>query len=378
MGVGAFNLRIQFCFIFIFNLIKKGLLYMKDINVGPRVIGECKPCFIIAEAGVNHNGDLKIAKKLIDIAADAGADAIKFQTFKAKNLVLQGANKAEYQINSTCSKESQYQMLKKLELTESNFKELKAYAGKNNIMFLSTPFDNESVDFLDMIGVPIFKIASGEITNLPLLSHIAKKNKPIILSTGMATLGEIEEALKTLIDNELRDIIILHCITSYPAKAEEANLNVIKTLKSCFKLPVGLSDHTLGINISLAARVLGASVIEKHFTVNKKLPGPDHGASLDPDELKALVIGIRDIESALGDGIKKPTKEEENIKKFVRKKLVAGIDISKNMIIVEEMLTITRVGTNEGISPKFFNYIVGKKACQEIKTNSIINWNMLK
>ena len=227
---------------------------MVRIKISDKLIGEDETCFIIAEAGVNHNGDINLAKKLIDIASDVGADAVKFQTFKAEKLVLQDTDKAEYQMKSTGSEESQYQMLKKLELTESNFEELKTYAEYKNIIFLSTPFDNESADFLDNIGVPLFKIGSGELTNLPLLQHIAKKNKPVILSTGMATLGEIEEALYTLINEGLGDIIILHCITSYPAKAEEANLNVIKTLGSCFKLPVGLSDHTLGINVSIAAR----------------------------------------------------------------------------------------------------------------------------
>lgn len=351
---------------------------MTRIKISDKFIGEGMPCFIIAEAGVNHNGDINLAEKLIDAAADAGADAVKFQTFKAEKLVLQDTDKAEYQMKSTSSEESQYQMLKKLELTESNFEELKSYAEKKNIIFLSTPFDNESVDFLDNIGVPLFKIGSGELTNLPLLQHIAKKNKPVILSTGMSTLGEIEEALYTLVNEELRDIIILHCITSYPAKAEEANLNVIKTLRSCFKLPVGLSDHTLGINVSLAARVLGACVIEKHFTLDKKLPGPDHGASLDPEELGALVKGIREIERALGDGIKKPTKEEESIKKFVRKKLVACVEIPRGAIIAEGMVMLKRVGTEEGIDPKYLYSVLGKKALQEIKMNSPIKWAMIE
>lgn len=349
---------------------------MKDINIGSKIIGECKPCFIIAEAGVNHNGDLYLAKKLIDAAANAGADAVKFQTFKAENLALCSVNKAEYQINSTGSEESQYQMLKKLELTEYDFVELKIYAEKKSIVFFSTPFDNTSADFLDNIGVPLFKISSGEITNLPLLKHIAEKNKPVILSTGMATLGEIEDALYTL--KKLKEIVVLHCITSYPAKAEEANLNAIKTLRSCFKLPVGLSDHTLGINVSLAARALGACVIEKHFTLDKKLSGPDHRASLDPEELGSLVKGIREIESALGDGIRRTTQDEENIKKFVRKKIIASVDIPKNTLITEKMVMTKRVGTDEGISPKFFNDILGKKACKEIKMYSIINWNMIK
>jgi len=351
---------------------------MTMIKISDKFIGEGMPCFIIAEAGVNHNGDINLAKKLIDAAVGAGADAVKFQTFKAEKLVIRDADKAEYQTKSTGSGESQYQMLKKLELTESNFEELKAYAENKNIIFLSTPFDNESVDFLDNIGVPLFKIGSGEITNLPLLQHIAKKKKPVILSTGMSTLGEIEEALYTLINEGLRDIIILHCITSYPAKAEEANLNVIKTLRSCFKLPVGLSDHTLGINVSLASRVLGACVIEKHFTLDNKLPGPDHVASLDPEELGALVNGIREIESALGDGIKKPTKEEENIKKFVRKKLVACVDIPRDAIIAEGMVMLKRVGTEEGIDPKYLYSVLGKKTLQEIKMNSLIKWAMIE
>lgn len=351
---------------------------MTRIKIFDKFIGEDEPCFIIAEAGVNHNGDINFAKKLIDIAADVGVDAVKFQTFKAEKLVLLDTEKAEYQMKGTDSEESQYQMLKKLELTESNFEELKAYAENKNIIFLSTPFDNESVDFLDKIGVPLFKIGSGELTNLPLLQHIAKKNKPVILSTGMATLGEIEEALYTLINEGLRDIIILHCITSYPAKAEEANLNVIKTLRSCFKLPVGLSDHTMGINVSLAARVLGACVVEKHFTLDKKLPGPDHKASLDPGELGALVKGIREIESALGDGIKKPTKEEESIKKFVRKKLVSCVDIPRGTIIAEGMVMLKRVGTEEGIDPKYLYSVLGKKTLHEIKINSPIKWAMIE
>lgn len=351
---------------------------MAKIKISDKFIGEDSPCFIIAEAGVNHNGDINLAKKLIDAAVDAGADAVKFQTFKAEKLVVQNAVKAKYQIKNTDSEESQYQMLKKLELNESDFEELKAYAETNNITFLSSPFDSESVDILNNLEIALFKIGSGEITNLPLLQYIAKKNKPVILSTGMATLGEIEEALYTLRNEGLKDIIILHCITNYPAKAEEANLNVIKTLKSCFKLPVGFSDHTLGINISLAARVLGACVIEKHFTLDKKLPGPDHRASLDPNELKDLVKGIREIESALGDGIKKPTKEEESIKKCVRKKLVACVDIPRGTIITEDLVTSKRIGIDEGLEPKYLYNILGRKTLQEIKINSPIKWTMIE
>lgn len=351
---------------------------MNDIKLGSRCIGEGHPCFIIAEAGVNHNGDIALAKKLIDIAADSNADAVKFQTFKADKIVSESAEKAEYQKCKTKENESQYQMLKKLELLESDFKELKAYAETKNILFLSTPFDKESADFLDNIGVPLFKIASGEITNLPFLQHIAKKKKPVILSTGMATLGEIEEALDTLIKEGLENIILLHCITSYPAKMKDANLKVMETLRSSFKLPVGLSDHTLGINVAVASRALNACVIEKHFTLDKKLPGPDHSASLEPAELKLLVEGIRDIEIALGDGIKKPTQEEENIKKFARKKIVAATDILKNTVITEEMVNIKRIGTEEGLLPKYLNTILGRKTRFDIKANSPITWTMIE
>lgn len=351
---------------------------MTDIKLGSSLIGEGHPCFIIAEAGVNHNGDINLAKRLIDIAADAGADAVKFQTFKADKIVSESAEKAEYQKCTTEEKESQYQMLKKLELLESDFKELKDYAEKKNILFLSTPFDHESADFLDNIRIPLFKIASGEITNLPFLQHIAKKKKPVILSTGMATLGEIEEALETLRKENLENIILLHCITSYPAKIKDANLRVMETLRFGFKLPVGLSDHTLGINVSVAARALNACVIEKHFTLDNRLPGPDHKASLEPAELKLLVEGIRDVEAAMGNGIKKPTQEEETIKNFARKKIVAEIDILKNTVITEEMVKIKRTGSGEGLLPKYMNSVLGRKTRFNIKANSPIAWTMIE
>jgi len=351
---------------------------MRDIKLGSRLIGEGNSCFIIAEAGVNHNGDINLAKRLIDVAVDAAADAVKFQTFKADKIVCQSAEKAEYQKLTTQGNESQYQMLKKLELLESDFKELKDYAEKNNILFLSSPFDPESVDLLDSIGVPLFKIASGEITNLPFLKYIAKKKKPVILSTGMATLEEIKEALDTLKNENLESIILLHCITSYPAKVQDANLRVLETLRSSFMLPVGLSDHTLGINVAIAARALNACVIEKHFTLDKNLPGPDHKASLEPAELKSLVEAIREVELALGNGIKKPTQEEEKIKDFARKKIVAEIDILKNTVITPEMVSIKRTGTGEGLLPKYLNDILGRKTLFDIKANSPITWTMIE
>jgi len=297
-------------------------------KIGDELIGEEEPCFIIAEAGVNHNGSVELAKKLIDAAKDAGADAVKFQTFKAESVVVKDAQKAEYQ-KETTGEGSQYVMIKKLELAEEDFRELADYAEKKDIMFLSSPFDKDSVDLLHELDVPAFKVGSGEITNLPLLRYIAKKGKPIILSTGMSTLGEIEEALDVIRSEGVEDIILLHCVSNYPARIEDVNLRAMGTLKQAFKLPVGFSDHTLGITAPIAAVALGACVIEKHFTLDRNLPGPDHRASLEPDELKEMVKAIREVEKALGNGIKKPTKEEEKIKKVAGRSIVAKVDISK-------------------------------------------------
>lgn len=351
---------------------------MKKIKIGIRLIGNGAPCFIIAEAGVNHNGSLELAKKLIDVAVEAGVDAVKFQTFKADKLVVPDAEKADYQKNTTGEEDSQYQMLKKLELTEHEFMELSSYAKEHGIIFLSSPFDKESADFLDSISVPIFKISSGELTNIPLLKHIAKKKKPIILSTGMATLGEIDEALSTLTKESSEGIILLHCVTNYPAKMEEVNLNVINTLRCCYKLPVGFSDHTPGIVASLAATAMGSCVVEKHFTIDKNLPGPDHSASLSPTELKALVQGIRDIECAMGDGRKKPTSAEQKIKKFVRKSIVASADVHTGTVITEYMLDIKRTGEEKGIEPKHWDCIIGKKTKIDLNKDQPIQWNMIE
>ena len=330
--------------------------------------------FIIAEAGVNHNGDIKLAKKLINVAKDAGADAVKFQTFKAKDVVTQNAEKAEYQ-KETTGEGSQYEMIKKLELTEEDFMELADYAKEKDILFLSSPFDKKSVDLLDEITVPAYKIASGEITNFPLLKHIAKKGKPIILSTGMATLGEVEEALNVIRSEGVEDVILLHCVSNYPARIEDVNLRAMETLKQAFKIPVGFSDHTVGITASIAAVALGACVIEKHFTLDRKLLGPDHKASLEPNELKEMVKTIRDLEKALGDGIKRPTKDEVEIKRVARRSIVAKEDMSKGIIITEDMLDVKRPGT--GIPPKYMEMIVGRKAKENIKKDEIIAMGMI-
>jgi len=349
---------------------------MREIKIGDKMVGEGKPCFIIAEAGVNHNGDLNLAKRLIDVAKEAGADAVKFQTFKAEELVTADAGKAQYQKETTDAKESQFEMLRKLELAESDFEELFNYAQKKGVISLSSPFDKRSVDLLDKLGVPAFKIPSGEITDFPLLRHIATKHKPIILSTGMATLGEIEEALEIVRKEGAEEIVLLHCVSCYPTKIEDTNLKAMDTLRYAFNLPVGLSDHSLGVSILVAAVALGACVIEKHFTLDKNLPGPDHRASLEPDELKEMVRAIRDVEKALGNGIKRPTVEEEENQKVGRRSLVARVDIPEGTIITEEMLDAKRPGT--GISPKYIAALVGRKAVSTIKKDELITWDKVR
>lgn len=347
---------------------------MRNIRIGNKIVGSDHPSFVIAEAGVNHNGSLKLAKELINAAKEAGADAVKFQTFKTENLVTKIAEKASYQ-KETTTENSQYEMIKKLELSEDDFRELAKYADKRGILFLSSPFDFESVDLLDEIGVPTFKLGSGEITNFPLLERVASKGKPVILSTGMATMGEIREAVKIFKDNK-NDLILMHCVTSYPAKVEDINLKVIETLKSTFKLPVGFSDHTLGIEMPIAAVAMGSCVVEKHFTLDKTLNGPDHKASLEPTEFKNMVLAIRNVEKGMGNGIKELTKEEKEIKKVARKSVVAKVNIPKETIIKRNMLTIKRPGT--GIEPKYIKSLIGKKTISEIKKDEVLRWNLVK
>ena len=349
---------------------------MVQVKIGGRNIGEGEPCFIIAEAGVNHNGDIKLAKKLIDIAKEAGVDAVKFQTFRAEEVVTKSAEKAGYQKETTPSEESQYDMIRKLELTGSDFRELFDYAQKKGLISLSSPFDKGSVDLLDELGVLAFKVGSGEITNFLLLKHIARKKKPIILSTGMSTLEEIGEALKVIRAEGIEEIVLLHCVSCYPAKVEDMNLRAMGTLRHAFKLPVGLSDHTVGITIPIAAVALGACVIEKHFTLDKNLHGPDHRASLEPEELKGMVKAIRDVERAFGDGVKKPIAEEEENKKVGRRSIVARVDVAERAIITEEMLSVRRPGN--GLEPRHLGAIIGKRAKRHIKSGELINWEMIK
>lgn len=328
--------------------------------------------FIIAEAGVNHNGNIELACKLIDVAKEAGADAVKFQTFKAENVVSTLAPKAEYQRKITDAEESHLDMVKKLELNFDDFAKLKKYCDKTDIMFLSTPFDIDSARFLKDLGLEIFKIPSGEITNYLLLKEIGSYRKKIILSTGMADLGEIEDALEVLMANGTRkeDITILHCNTEYPTPFEDVNLRAIITIKEAFKVDVGYSDHTLGIEVPIAAVALGAKVIEKHFTLDKNLPGPDHKASLEPQELKAMVDAIRNIEKAFGNGIKKPSKSELKNIPIARKSIVAKRNIKKGEIFSEENLTVKRPGT--GISPMRWKEVIGKLATKDYRKDEVI------
>ncbi|EAI8157591.1 N-acetylneuraminate synthase [Campylobacter upsaliensis] len=330
-----------------------------------------KKVLIIAEAGVNHNGDINLAKKLIEQAAKAGADVVKFQTFKANSCVSVSAKKAKYQLETTAKEESQLEMIQKLELSYESHFELMKHCKKHGIAFLSTPFDLESVEFLRGLDLPYFKIPSGEITNLPYLKAVAKCKKRVLLSTGMANLGEIEAALEILRKNGTRNITLLHCNTEYPTPFEDVNLNALKTLKEAFKLEVGYSDHTEGIVASLGAVALGAVVIEKHFTLDKTMEGPDHRASLEFEELKALCKGIRELEKALGSGIKKASKSEAKNKIIARKSLVAKREIQKGEKFSEQNLTTKRPGS--GISAMRYEEYLGKRALKTYKKDELIN-----
>jgi N,N'-diacetyllegionaminate synthase len=318
--------------------------------------------FIIAEAGVNHNGSIDLAYKLIDLACEAGANAIKFQTFKAKNLILKNTSKADYQIQAENPNESQYDMLKKLELADDDHIKLINYCNKKGIIFLSSPFDIESIDLLNNLKLKTFKIPSGEITNLPYLKRIGSLNKNIILSTGMSTIKEIGDALAILIGAgaSKTKITILHANSMYPTPMVDVNLKAMLAIKNEFEIAVGYSDHTLGIEVDIAAVAMGATVIEKHFTLDKTMVGPDHKASLDPNELKEMVTAIRNIEKALGDGIKKVTESEKPNIDIVRKSITAKCQIKKGDVFTEDNLITKRPGG--GISPMEWYNIVGKVA----------------
>ncbi len=325
--------------------------------------------YIIAEAGVNHNGSFELACKLVDEAKKAGVDCIKFQTFKAEKLVSHSAKKAEYQKRET-GDSSQQDMLKQLELSFDEFLQLKAYCDKVGIAFLSTPFDFDSLAFLDTVDMPFWKIPSGEVTNYPYLIALAKTKKPIVMSTGMCTKEEIGQAVAVLKENGAGEIKLLHCNTEYPTPFEDVNLTAMEDIRKTFGVEVGYSDHTKGIEIPVAAAALGATVIEKHFTLDKNMEGPDHKASLEPWELAAMVRAIHNIEKALGDGVKRPSKSEEKNKPIARKSIVAQKPIAKGEPLTADNLTVKRPG--EGISPMQWENVLGRKAIRDFEPDELI------
>lgn len=346
------------------------------VTAGSRQIGRGHPCFIIAEAGVNHNGSMDLARRLIDAAHAAGADAVKFQTFQAEKLISASAPKAEYQARQTGSEQSQLEMVKSLELSFDDFRRLKAHCDQKGILFLSTPFDEASADFLHELGVPLIKVPSGELTNLPLLEHLAAKRTPLIVSTGMASLEEVAGALTYIRENGNPSVVLLHCVSNYPASAADVNLRAMETMAHAFRVPVGYSDHTLGPEIAIAAVSLGACVIEKHFTLDRSLAGPDHQASSTPDELADLVRSVRAVESAFGDGRKEPATSEANTAAVARKSLVAASALRAGTILTPEMIAIKRPGT--GLSPALFYDLVGRRLAQDLQPDALFVWDMIE
>lgn len=329
-----------------------------------------KPVMIIAEAGVNHNGDIDIAKRMIVEASRAGADAIKFQSFSANKIASRYAEKAKYQKQTTGEDQSQLEMLKKLQLAKSDHIILKEHCERNNILFLSTPFDAGSLDMLIALGMPVIKVSSGEITNLPMLIQIASCRKPVILSTGMSTLDEVRDAVELLINNGTTDLTVLQCNTEYPSPFEDVNLKAMHTMARELSVPVGYSDHTKGIEAAIAAVAFGACVIEKHFTLDNTMQGPDHRASIEPQQLCEMVRCIRNIEKALGDGVKRPTNSEMGNKLIARKSIIAAKAIKKGDMLTEENLTTKRPGT--GISPMQWDSVVGTVAARDFYEDELI------
>jgi len=342
-------------------------------KVGNKLISEKEPCFIIAEAGVNHNGSIKLAKKLIDVAREADVDAVKFQTFHAEDIVTLKSKKAKYQYRA--KEKTQYEMLKNLQLSFDKFRELKEYCDNSNLEFISTPYDIKSVEFLNEIGVKRFKVASADLINKPLIEAIAKTKKQIILSTGMATLGEIEKTISFIYNLGNKNIILLHCTTSYPTPYNQVNMNILNTLKNSFGLTIGYSDHTLGIEIPIMAVSMGAKVIEKHFTLDRTMEGPDHFASLEPSELKKMVKAIRNVEKSFGSKRKKITDNEKKNIFYMRRSIHASIDIKNGEVIKDNNIKITR--PFDGIKSWYVDVILGKKIKNNIKKDDPIRWEDL-
>lgn len=343
-----------------------------DISVDQIVLGRGSKVFVIAEIGINHNGNVDKAIKMIDEAADSGADAVKFQSFRVDKLLIPSQNHYAQQTGST---ESVYHMMRRCELSWENQEKLKKHADEKNILFLSTPFDEDTVDFLDLLGVPVFKIASSDITHVPLLRHVASKGKPIFLSTGMSFLSEVGDALQVLRSSRAEEILLMHCVSAYPTPPRYMNLRSIETLQSHFELPVGISDHSEGTLLPLIAVALGAVVIEKHFTLDKNAPGADHKCSMDPEDLRQLVRNLRDVEASLGDGRKRPSDIEEEGRLFRRRSIVAAVDIRAHEKIAPWMLSFKRPGS--GLEPQYKEKITGMIARRNISKNTILQWEDL-
>jgi len=348
---------------------------MKSVSIGTFPIGPEERCFILAEAGVNHNGSVELAKQLVSAALEAGADAVKFQTFQADKLVTPNAALAEYQRRNATDHSSQYEMLKQLELTHDEFIQVKSYADSRGILFLSTPHDEESADFLEELDLPCFKIASGDVSNIRFLRKVALKSKPVILSTGMAYFSEVEAAVRTIEQADNSNLILLHCVSDYPAQPASCNLRAMDTLAEAFGYPVGFSDHTLGFEVTLAAVARSARLIEKHLTLDKTMAGPDHKASSDPAGFAAMVKAIRVVESALGDGVKAPVSSELEMREVARKAVVAARPIPAGQTITAQDLTLRR--SSGGLDPTHMDLIIGRKVCQDLDVNSVITLDML-
>ena len=344
--------------------------------VGSRRVGEGHPCFVIAEAGVNHNGSLDLAIKLVDAAVEAGADAVKFQSFNTEKVVTRAAPKAEYQIRTTGSAESQFEMIRRLELGEQAHGRLVAHCAAQGILFLSTPFDEGSADLLESLGVPAFKLPSGELTNLPFLGYVARKGRPMILSTGMSTLEEVARAVEAVRVETAAPLALLQCVSNYPADPSDVNLRAMRTMSEAFGLVVGYSDHTLGNEVALAAVALGASLVEKHFTLDRGLPGPDHMASAEPKEVAALVAGIRKVEQALGDGVKRPAASEAGTALAARRSLVAACPIPAGCLVRESMIVARRPGG--GMTPDQGYLIVGRRCLQDLEEGAVLEPGMFE
>lgn len=344
------------------------------VRIGDRLVGDGQPVFVVAEAGVNHDGDLVQAERLVDAAAAAGADAVKFQTFDVERLVSRDAPKADYQLRTTPPDESQRAMLERLQLDRDAFETLAERCRSLGLTFLSTPFDEESADLLEELGVPAFKLGSGELTNTRLVEHVASFRKPVLLSTGMAYLDEVRDAVR-LVHAAGADAVVLHCVSSYPAEPADANLRALATMRVELGVPVGYSDHTVGTEAALAAVALGACVLEKHLTLDRELPGPDHAASLEPGELGSLIASIRTVEAALGDGVKQPAPSELANRDAVRRSLHAAATIPAGAEISAELVVSLRPG--DGIPPNELDRVLGRTARREIAAGDRIRWDDL-